>query len=200
MGGWAPAVGASACRGSTPGRWPVSWLSACRSWPGPPGAGSSCWPSPTVTPAARVAAISLCCATGRRGVGAAGPLGAHRAASTAGGAWRLRALGAAARASGQWSVVSGSEGLHCRSRPCASRRWRASTWRRPCPRARGLRGLQDRGLSLSPTFPAARTAWGRVLRVGGPGHAGGGRAVGPRPPPRVCSLGSEAQPAGRGAM
>ena len=79
------------------------------------------------------------------------------------------------------------------------------------PRAAGARppggvpARQDRGLRLSPTCPAARTArGGGVPRVGGPGPAGGGapgRRSAPTPPaPRVRRLGFEARPAGRRAI
>ena len=91
-----------------------------------------------------------------------------------GGGWPSWALGMAARTSSQWSVVSRSEGLHCRGRPCAARRRLAPTWRRSCPCARGLRGLQARGLSLSPICPAAQTVGGR----GGGGGCSGSVGLG----------------------
>ena len=83
----------------------------------------------------------------------------------------------AARVSGQWSVVSGSEGLLCRARPRASRRWSTAIARvsaasavssiggyayPPYALLRGLRGGLDGGALR------VRGAW--VCRAGAPGH------------------------------
>ena len=92
--------------------------------------------------------------------------------------------GARGPGQGQLSVVSGSEGLHCRTRPRAPRCRRAPTW--PCPRplARSCRGLQVRGLRLSSICPTARTAGGGGAQGRGAWACGGApQAVGPLPPP-----------------
>ena len=78
------------------------------SGPGPMGARLSFWPSPTVP---LLPALEP-------------PRGAVLRGGGGGRSW---VLGAAARASGRWSPVSGSQGLHCRARLPVRRRRRAPT-------------------------------------------------------------------------
>ena len=178
-------------RGSTAGRCSVPSLPAHRSGPGALGTESSPWPSPWVSPATRVTAFALCSASG--GVWAAGQSGRSTRPWMQAGALCSWALSAAARASAQWSTVSGSQGLHCSARPRVACRRRAPDWQRPCSCAGSGPGLQGRGLRSWPTFPAPRTARrGRGLpRAGGPGPAGLG-TLGCRSapiPPRGCPRG-----------
>ena len=105
---------------------------------------------------------------------------------------------------GQLSVVSGSEGLHYRTRPRPPRRRCAPTWPHPRPLARSCHGPQDRGLRLLHMSRCADGRGGGVLRVEGPGPAGGraGLSVRSHPPvlpvwrPRLRLLGVEPLPSG----
>ena len=187
----APALGVGACRGG-PGRWLVPPFPARRSGFGPLGAGSSPWPLPTDSSATRVAFCAVRCRWWGQCGGAAERLGVPHVTmcstySRPPGACCLWALGAAVRVSGQWSMVSRSEGLHCHGHQCVSCHRYAPTWWYPNPRARGCCGPGYQGSRLSATCPVTQMAGGGSPSVGGPWPAGGGSlgrwsALGPQPP------------------
>ena len=127
---WSAPRHALACRqpggGGGRGAWPRLWSSvsvrgaprAAGPYPSPARLSEPGWRGVVVAfahgpPATRAAAAASC------------------GAARAGGGQRSRVLGAPARASGQWSLVSLSKGLFCHARLHAGRRRCASTWPRP---------------------------------------------------------------------
>ena len=158
-GGWAPALGVGARRGSTPGCWPAL-PSRPPSGARPTGRRAVVWAFAHGPPAPRVAAAASC--------------------GTGGGGGGARALGATARVSGQRSVGRGSVGLLCRARPHALRRWRT-----PTARVSAASALSSIGGDGCPPYALLRGGWGgggvggaqgrgaRACRGGSPGHRSG---------------------------
>ena len=177
-GGWAPALGVGACQGSTLGRW--STLPSRKPFRARPTGRRSLVCAFAHSPlAARVATAASCGAVG-------GGKGCAR---------RSRVLGAAAWASGQWSVLSGSQGPLCRGVRVTHTVSARQPGRVPArvPVAFPVSRIGGYA-SAPPVLLRGRPGGGWRSGLGGPGVPRvAPQAVGPLPPPRAHCLGSEAR-------
>ena len=186
MGVQAPALGVSACQGSTPGRWLLPAFPVRRSGPGQPGAGSSPCPAPTVPPAARVAAFALCSAAPGGGSGAA--LRARPVLGCRGGLGFVTGGGGSP---GRRSVVSVQRVRGtplprvpvCRVPPACAH---LAASLPVCPR---LSWPPGSGVTPFSHQSCCADGWGRggVPRAGGPGPIGGGQSGRWSAPTHPCS-------------